>query len=88
MNHLDLVLVVGGSELVNGGEEARSPVNCFEFEYGVLTQKEKAGSFLGRKFSQEGGAPVLKSIRLLRLLKRVLETIRVTWIGSFLPGCA
>jgi hypothetical protein len=37
VNHLDLVSVVGSSELVTGGEEARSPVNCFEFEYGALT---------------------------------------------------
>jgi hypothetical protein len=37
VNHLDLVSVVGCFELVNGGEEARSLVNCFEFEYGVPT---------------------------------------------------
>jgi hypothetical protein len=53
MNHLGLVLVVGCSELVNGGEEARSPVNCFEFEYGAPTQKEKVGSLLVEDFLRE-----------------------------------
>jgi hypothetical protein len=40
VNHLDLVLMTGCSELVNGGE------------YGALSQKEKAGLVLGRPKAQ------------------------------------
>ena len=53
VNHLDLVPVAGCSKLVNGGEEARSLVNRFKFEYGALTQKEKAGSLLIGDFLRE-----------------------------------
>jgi hypothetical protein len=42
-NHLNLILMAVYSELVNGGEKTRSPINCFEFENGESSKKEKAG---------------------------------------------
>jgi hypothetical protein len=49
VNHLDLVPMAVYSELVKGGEEMRSPINCIEFENGEVSKKEKAGLLLDRR---------------------------------------
>ena len=41
--HLDLCPVASWHELVKGGEVARSPVNCFEFELGAPLKKKDTG---------------------------------------------
>jgi hypothetical protein len=38
-----LVSRAGYSELVKGGEEMRSPVNCVELKNGASPKKEKVG---------------------------------------------
>jgi hypothetical protein len=39
VNQFDLVLMAIYFELVKGGEETKSPVNCFELENGALSKK-------------------------------------------------
>ena len=65
VNHLDLVSMVVYSELVKGGEEMRSPINCIEFENGEVSKKEKAGLLLDRRLSQGGCTSVRKTVRVL-----------------------
>lgn len=77
MNHVDLVPMVGCNELVNGSEETRSPLNCFEFEFGASSLEEKAGPRLGRRSLQGGGAHVRQMMRFLHSLQWTLESFRV-----------
>ena len=75
VNHLDLVPMAGCNELVNGSEETRSPINCFEFEFGA-SSLEKAGLRLDRRSLQGGSTPMRQTMRFLCSLQRALESFR------------
>lgn len=77
LNNFNLLLVAGYSEVVKGGKEARSLVNCFEFEQGAPNIEEKVGSLLGKRRLQVGSALVKKKLIILRSWNRILEEIRV-----------
>ena len=69
VNHLDLVPMAVYSELEKGGEETRSPVNCFEFKNGASSKKEEAGSLLDRRPSQGGKTSVRKTVEGIAILE-------------------
>jgi hypothetical protein len=76
--HLDLCLVASWHELVKGGEMARSPVNCFEFELGApLKKKDTALGSGGQSGLRGGGISQLKALRVSQVWKIMLEKIRL-----------
>ena len=85
--HLDLCPMVSWHELAKGGEVARSPVNCFEFEPGAPLKKNNTGLGSGGQSSPHGGGDCsslrggdisqLKALRVSRAWKIMLEKIRL-----------
>jgi hypothetical protein len=59
--------------VVKGGEETRTPVNCFEFEYGLPSKNEEAGSLRGGRPSQGGVAGGRGRLRKIHFLKLFLK---------------
>jgi hypothetical protein len=85
--HLNLCPMASWHELANGGELARSPMNCFELEIGVPLKNIDIGMGNGGHYGLRGsgncfglngsGLSQLKVFRVSRAWKFMLEKIRL-----------